>query len=180
MTPADETYQIKDPDQLRAISDPLRRTLLGAFSREARTTKQVADTLGIKTKKLYHHVALLEGVGLLRLVETRPKRGTTERYLEAVAKRFTVHPEALGEEGDGAAALFRDAFDGAMAEIEKAGEILDGEVWSVLLQGRLRLGEESRLEFEKRLHDLVREFSSASKGDRYGIVLAAYPVTESE
>src|SRR5262249_9110021 len=55
--------------------------------------------------KLYHHVEALERVGLVRLTETRPNRGTVEKYYQAVAGRFQVAGSALSPKGDGAGKL---------------------------------------------------------------------------
>ena len=48
----------------------------------------MADRLGEKPTKLYHHVDTLEAAGLIKLVKTKRKRGTVEKYFEAVAERF--------------------------------------------------------------------------------------------
>src|SRR5262249_4744790 len=45
--------------------------------------------------KLYHHVEALERVGLIRLRETRPNRGTVEKYFQAVAAQFQVAAAVL-------------------------------------------------------------------------------------
>jgi DNA-binding transcriptional ArsR family regulator len=70
--------------QLRVLADPLRVRILRALAHEPRTTAQVAELLGENDTRLYHHVRALERVNLIRLVETRPKRGTTEKYYQAV------------------------------------------------------------------------------------------------
>ena len=72
------------------MADPFRLKLLGAFGGKPKTTKQVAAQLGEKPTKLYHHVDALERVGLLALKETRPNRGTLEKYFQAVATRFRI------------------------------------------------------------------------------------------
>jgi DNA-binding transcriptional ArsR family regulator len=56
------------------------------FAEQPRTTKQVAELLGEPPTRLYHHVAALDRAGLLRLTETRKKRGTVERWYEAVVR----------------------------------------------------------------------------------------------
>ena len=55
-----------------------------------RTTAQVARELGEPPFRLYHHVRTLERAGLVRLVETRPNRGTTEKYYQATAREFEL------------------------------------------------------------------------------------------
>lgn len=70
--------------QMRALAHPLRLQLLELFAREPRTTKQAAQVLGQPPTRLYHHVAALERVGLVRLTRTRRNRGTIEKYFEGV------------------------------------------------------------------------------------------------
>src|SRR5271156_1950475 len=94
-TTALATYTVKDLRQIRALADPLRQRILGALMSTPRTTKQVAEILGEKPTKLYHHVEALEKAGLVRLTETRPVRGTVERYFQAVATQFQVAGSAL-------------------------------------------------------------------------------------
>jgi DNA-binding transcriptional ArsR family regulator len=84
------THRVTDLAQIRALADPLRLRILGALGCVPRTTKQVADLLGEKPTKLYHHVEALERVGLVRLTGTRPNRGTVEKYYQAVAVQFQV------------------------------------------------------------------------------------------
>jgi DNA-binding transcriptional ArsR family regulator len=86
---------VTDLAQIRAMADPLRLKILGALSGVPRTTKQVAEILGEKPTKLYHHVEALKRVGLVRLTATRANRGTTEKYFQAVAAQFQVGVSAL-------------------------------------------------------------------------------------
>ena len=79
-------------EQVRVLAHPLRLRLLEAFATAPRTTRQVADLLGVHPTRLYHHVNALEKVGLVRLRETRPVRGTVEKYFEAVGRRLAVKP----------------------------------------------------------------------------------------
>ena len=114
--------------QVRALADPLRQKMLGAFAREPLTTKQVAACLGENPTKLYHHAGLLERAGLIRLVETRRKRGTTEKYYRAVAQQFAVERNLLapvaaiaarGGPPTAPAAIFETAIRTASAELRQ-------------------------------------------------------------
>jgi len=51
---------------------------------------QVAAQLGEPPTRLYHHVNALERAGVLKLVDTRRVRGTTEKYFELASKRIGV------------------------------------------------------------------------------------------
>jgi len=90
---------VTDLAQIRALADPLRLKILGALSGVPRTTKQVALVLGEKPTKLYHHVEALERVGLIHLTETKPNRGTVEKYFQAAAAQFQVAASALSPGG---------------------------------------------------------------------------------
>lgn len=90
-------YTMESLDQVRILAHPLRLKLIETFAERPRTTKQAAEALKMPTTRLYHHVNALERVGLIRLKETRPVRGTVEKYYEAVAKRIVVGREVFGE-----------------------------------------------------------------------------------
>jgi DNA-binding transcriptional ArsR family regulator len=99
------TYTVTDLEQIRAMADPLRLSILGELAGVPRTTKQVAELLGEKPTRLYHHVEALERVGLVRLTQTRAKRGTVEKYYQAVAAQFRVAASALSPEARAGAGL---------------------------------------------------------------------------
>ena len=97
---------VRDLGQLRALADPLRLRILEGFAAGPQTAKQVAQRIGERPGKLYHHVAVLEGVGLLAPTHTRQVRGTIEKYFRAAAARFEVDGALLSaaepEHGPGA------------------------------------------------------------------------------
>ena len=64
----------------------------------------MADLLGEKPTRLYHHVESLLRAGVIELTETRPNRGTVERYYRAVANQFTVADSLLALESTGSSA----------------------------------------------------------------------------
>ncbi len=82
-------YKLTRLDQIKVLADPLRIRILELLCEE-RTTKQVAEILGQPPTRLYHHVAALERVGLIRLARTRQSRGALEKYYIAVAKAFSA------------------------------------------------------------------------------------------
>jgi DNA-binding transcriptional ArsR family regulator len=88
-------HTLLDLAQIRVLADPLRLRILGALVGEPRTTKQVAERLGEKPTKLYHHVQAMARAQLVRLVDTRPKRGTVEKYYQATATLFQAGPTAF-------------------------------------------------------------------------------------
>jgi DNA-binding transcriptional ArsR family regulator len=79
-------------EQMKVLADPRRIRILELLCGEERTTKQVAEILGEPPTRLYHHVAALARVGLIRLARTRQSRGALEKYYVAVAKAFSADP----------------------------------------------------------------------------------------
>ena len=130
--PRVQTYCLRNLEQARILADPLRIRVLQAFSREPKTTKQVAGLLGEKPTRLYHHVQALETVGLIELVETRPVRGTVEKYFQAVATRFEVDSslffptaEDASEMGDMIASILDRTRAGLLSCADRLGEAVD-------------------------------------------------------
>ncbi|HJU65156.1 MAG TPA: helix-turn-helix domain-containing protein [Gemmatimonadaceae bacterium] len=102
--PAKTVYTVRSLEQARILANPLRVRLLREFVDEPRTTMQVAERLGEKAPKLYRHVQALVDAGLLQPKGERKKRGTTERYLQAVAARFEVDASIFASAGRGTGA----------------------------------------------------------------------------
>jgi DNA-binding transcriptional ArsR family regulator len=97
-----EVVTLTDLAQIKLLAEPIRLRLLAAFGDE-KTTKQVADELGEKPTRLYHHVEALERAGLIVLTRTAPKRGTTEKYYLAIARTFRGEVGVLPSSGAPAA-----------------------------------------------------------------------------
>ncbi len=89
--PDKDLHQLTDLEQMKVLADPRRIRILELLGRE-RTTKQVAELLGEPPTRLYHHVAALARVGLIRLARTRQARGAVEKYYVAVARAFSADP----------------------------------------------------------------------------------------
>lgn len=127
---SDVVFTVRTLEQARILADPLRVRLLREFVPEPRTTKQVAERLQEKAPKLYRHVQALLDAGLLKRMGERKKRGTIERYLQAVAARFEVDrtlfdaPAAQRAKGGGAVSdleqLIRTLFAQTQDELLKS------------------------------------------------------------
>ena len=112
------TYKIKELEQVRLLADPLKLKLLQAFAESAKTAKQVAAETGERVTKLYRHVDALLDAGLLVVVREQQKRGTVERTFRAVAGRFEVdHSLFRGQAGDDGAEAARKLLRTTESEI---------------------------------------------------------------
>ncbi len=179
---------------MRVLADPFRLKLLGAFARRPMTTKQVAQELGEKPTKLYHHVEALTRVGLLTLKETRPNRGTLEKYYQAVATRFEVGGAlfATGKTAvpmvDETATMLLSILDTTRAELagatnRRTGGSEDCSANPAMVVRMLLRCEPKRVEqFRARLLALLDQFKAETAGraseqtDAYALTLAFYPL----
>jgi DNA-binding transcriptional ArsR family regulator len=186
-----ESYVLRELGQLKALADPLRQRLLRAFAGEPQTTKQVAHSLKEKPTKLYHHVDTLAAAGLLRLVKTQQKRGTTERYYQAAAKQFSVHRNIFRHLAAHSSrsrkiapeALFDTAFQNALAEIRhNVPRSATGEGKAALLQGRICVTPDEAIRLRKKIQHLIENCArrkrrrGAQATGNFEILLAIYPV----
>lgn len=87
---------ISDPGAAAAALDPLRSRILTVL-RQPGSATTVAERLGQSRQKVNYHLRALERLGLLRLVEERPRRGLTERIVRTTADAWVVSPAALGD-----------------------------------------------------------------------------------
>lgn len=87
---------LENSDQVRAALSPLRRKLLDLLHQPA-SASELGAQLGLSRQKINYHLGVLEHAGLLRLVETRARRGCTERILQATASEFVVDPQLMGQ-----------------------------------------------------------------------------------
>lgn len=179
-----DVYKIKDLEQVRLLSDPLKLQLIQAFAEDPKTTKQVAAELGESVTKLYRHVDALFDAGLLEIAGEKQKRGTIERTFRAVAHRFEADHSLFS--GDGVA----DGVDTARDMLRTVeGEILDvlanaspGEEEEALLM-RLRCKASPQRIAE--LRRTLKEWIDSTQGDfeeddetaqEIGALIAFYPV----
>ena len=87
---------ITDMEQLKAISDPLRLRmveLMGEAPVRGWTAKELAERLGTKQTKLYHHLTLLEERGFIRVAgHARSVSGILEKRYAVVALTLQGRP----------------------------------------------------------------------------------------
>ncbi len=189
----DPSYTLQRPEQIKALAHPLRQRILELMIEAPITTKQVADRLGEKPTKLYHHVETLESAGLVRLVKTKRKRGTIEKYYEAVAQRFVMDREVVevrlkADDGQGQLeTIIASSLDETLHEIRqsmgaglvRADEDADD---SVFIRSHMRMTAAQMQYLVERLHDWIRECEGSHNPEaelEYGLTVAFYPTKDS-
>ena len=187
-TPAKGTHRLTDLDQAKVLADPLRIRILELLCEE-RTTKQVAEILGQPPTRLYHHVAALERVGLIRLARTRQRRGALEKYYLAVAKTFSADPRLFSSAPP---ARLRETTRGVVTQVleHTAADLralLDGDEGpgtlkqeGILTYLELRGSQKELNSFRATLKKLIKNATSKSKGgppaQPYRLTIAFFPL----
>jgi DNA-binding transcriptional ArsR family regulator len=183
---------LSDVRQVKVLADPLRIRILEELTSAERTTKQVAERLGEKPTKLYHHVEALERVGLIRLTRTRQNRGTIEKYYMAVAQQFRADSRIFSaaedgsEEGDALLAMISTVFESTAAEMrDLVAESLGRtgiEEQGVLSYLEVRTDRAHARKLQARLMKLIKSLEeppgAAEKAgeSKYRLTVAFYPI----
>ena len=193
--PPNAVYTIRDLAQLKVLADPFRVRILEAFCEEPRTTKQVAELLGEKPTKLYHHVDSLLGAELIELVSTRPVRGTLEKTYRGVARTFAADPSIFSS-GPSApeenwTTYAADLLERGAAEIRALADVPhdDLPVIPMLLGLKASSSPEAYRRFQEALQKLVADLQAEADAEEaegtadslveYRMVLALFPQVES-
>jgi DNA-binding transcriptional ArsR family regulator len=87
---------IDDPATALAALEPLRSRLLAELARPG-SASTLAGRVGLTRQRVNYHLRTLEAHGLVELVREQPRRGLTERIMQASAAAYVVSPGALGQ-----------------------------------------------------------------------------------
>ncbi len=171
----DDSMQLTTAEQVRAIGDPMRTSILGLLHERAATVTELAAAVKSPKSTVAHHVNVLATAGLLRVVRTRRVRAIDERFYGRTARMFFV---GLGRRADGGDTLppdFND-FEGAAKESESAYDA--GQLRSFIRHARIP--EERAAEFWGRIDQAIHEFDRLPRsGDTsYGFVVGLYPMPD--
>jgi DNA-binding transcriptional ArsR family regulator len=116
---------LTDTSQVRAISHPLRNTILGLLHERAATVSELAVALERPKSTVAHHVKVLNEAGLVQVVRTRRVRAIEERFYGRTARMFYVGVERSADGGE----LPREFNDFEVAAGESAAAYRDGKLW---------------------------------------------------
>lgn len=169
----DDTLELTTPAQIRAISDPLRMTILDLLRERAATVSELAGAVGRPKSTVAHHVGVLADAGLVRVVRTRRVRAIDERYYGRTARRvFYVTDLGQGTESTDLPLDFNDL---AVAAKESAAAYESKRLWGYIRHARI--APERAAEFWGRVEALVDEFDLIPRsGDTvYGFAVGLYP-----
>jgi DNA-binding transcriptional ArsR family regulator len=170
----EETIELTTAEQVKAISDPLRTTILGLLHERAATVTELATAVKRPKSTVAHHVNVLTTAGLLRVVRTKRVRAIDERYYGRAARMFYV---GLGRQAEGTP-LPQDFNDFEVAMKESAAAYDEGQLRSQIRHARI--SEDQVAEFWRRVANLVLDFDQLPRsGDTtYGLTVGLYPILD--
>ncbi len=159
------------PSQVKAISHPLRTTILHLLHERAATITELAVAVDRPKSTVAHHVKVLTEGGLLQVVRTRRVRAVEERFYGRTARLFYVAVERA-RDGD---ELPRDFNDFEVAAGESVAAFRDGKLWGFLRHARISEAQASA--FWERMAELVTEFDQLPRSGEtvYGFAVGVYP-----
>jgi DNA-binding transcriptional ArsR family regulator len=162
------------PFQVKAMSHPLRTTILGLLHERAATVTELAVAVARPKSTVAHHVNVLAEAGLVQVVRTRRVRAIQERFYGRTARMFYFDVER-GSEGDD---LPRDFNDFEVAARESAAAFRNGKLWGFIRHARISEAQASQ--FWQRMAELVSEFEQLPRaGDTaYGFAIGVYPADQ--
>lgn len=171
-----DTIVLTTPEQVKAISHPLRTQVLGLLHERAATVTELAAAAERPRSTVAYHVKVLHEAGLLQVVRTRQVRAVEERFYGRSARRFYVGVGRDGEE-DGQD-LPLDFNDFEVAARESADAFRERRLWGFIRHARIT--EEQAGAFWERMGELVREFEQLPRtGDTvYGFAIGVYPTDQ--
>ena len=170
----DDELELTSPAQVRAISHPLRTTILGLLHERAASVTEVATAVGRPKSTVAYHMALLEDAGLVRVARTRRVRAIEERYFGRTARMFYL---GVGDRG-GEGALPPDVNDFSVAARESQPAYEARRLRSFIRHARI--SSDRAAEFWTRALDLVQEFDRLPRSGRttQGFAIGMYPIRD--
>jgi DNA-binding transcriptional ArsR family regulator len=156
-----QEFVLETPDQVSALSHPLRVRILNLLFDEPHTNSQLAEALGESRARLHFHVQALWKEGLINLVEERPKGGVIEKYYRAAARYYRLSPSlASAAQGTESGAVV--SWDTARQDLMQATERLGGPP-PELKSGRFRyrMRPEAFAEVQQHLQAIEEIFRDA-------------------
>src|SRR5580704_6968179 len=149
----DDMLVVTAPQQLRALADRLRATLLELVLERAATVTEMAQAVDRPKSTVAYHVNILVAAGLFRVVRTRRVRAIDERYYGRVARTLYIGVLSRPEDKQVVAAI-----NGlAEAAAESAPAHAADELRCTLLHARIPI-EEVR-NFWTQVQELARRFA---------------------
>jgi DNA-binding transcriptional ArsR family regulator len=81
-----------DRGLIKALSHPLREHVLAVLNERVASTSEIGREIDLEVPAFYHHVEVLEDLGCIERVKSRPRRGSKEHFFRAKETMFFDDP----------------------------------------------------------------------------------------
>ncbi|GAB3923432.1 hypothetical protein GCM10011575_01210 [Microlunatus endophyticus] len=171
----EDQLALTSPDQVRALGNPLRTTILGLLHERAASVTELSTAVGRPKSTVAHHIKVLAEAGLVRVVRTRRVRAVEEAFYGRSARNFYV---SLPEPAGGGEDRPLDFNDLEVAAGESQQAYADGQLWGFIRHARI--DQDQKQEFWHRMVALVDEFDTLPRrGDVvHGFAIGIYPIAD--
>ncbi|HLS08637.1 helix-turn-helix domain-containing protein [Lentibacillus sp.] len=85
-----DIYYVKDLEQLKILSDPLRVKILWELDHGAQTGKMLSVKLDLPASKMRYHLTALEKAGLVKIERTEVINGIVQKFYRPIAKEISL------------------------------------------------------------------------------------------
>jgi DNA-binding transcriptional ArsR family regulator len=187
-----EVDVIADPAAAVAALEPIRARLLAELAQPG-SASTLAARVGLPRQRVNYHLRMLEAHRLIGLVREQPRRGLTERVMQASAAAYVVSPGALGQAAadpertsDQLSASYLVALAGRV--IREVGELVRGasradkRLATLALDTQVRFRSAvDRASFTRELADALAGLTAryhdadAPGGRAYRLIVVAHP-----
>jgi DNA-binding transcriptional ArsR family regulator len=139
---------ISDPQLAKALAHPLRVAILAVLEERTASPSEIATELDASLGLVSYHVRTLARYGLVKLVDTRPRRGALEHYYRAeerpvltseawekvpsIVKQATVRATLAQLSGHVNDAALTGGFERSSAHLSRSPMVLDKLGWEEL------------------------------------------------
>ena len=167
----DDLRVVSSPQELRAMADPLRSTILELLLERAATVGELAAAVERPKSTVAYHVGVLADAGMLTVVRTRKVRAIDERFYGRTARIFYVG--VINRSSDEQTPVCINDLSVAAAESIPAH---DADVLRTIIR-HARIPRERAAEFWERVFALTHEFMRLPRSGEtvYGFVAGLYP-----
>ena len=164
----DDFVTAETPEQIKALGDDTRITILALLLDRAATTTHLAAALGKPKGTVGYHLNVLEAAGLIRVVRTAKVRAMTEKYYGRVGRTILYQ----GVPGGSKLFMLQQAMDEAVIE--------EGAPLPMFTLRHVRISQEHAVEFAARVIALSEEFIELPReGDTvWGFVAGVFPTDQ--
>jgi DNA-binding transcriptional ArsR family regulator len=158
MEPRDVLF-LTDPLQWKALSHPLRLSIVRLLRVKSMTNEELAKEIGVASGKLYFHTKMLLEAGLIKPAGTRQKAAITEKLYRATAMHFQTEPSGKGAHQFASIDSLIDLYKNTAKEYPELISAPENLVDYRLLQ----LKPDQAAELKSKIQDLIEEAVQSSQ-----------------